>query len=77
MCMSRHFSGPVHLKDFVLKMLSAIFSNAELARSNFNSGPVFNRTTHIMKQALVQRVEFQAIIAQMVQDYPGCMTERF
>ena len=73
----RAFYASNHPKDFVLKLLPAVFNDVELARSNFNGGPVFNGTTHVMKDALVQRVEFQAIIAQMVQDYPGCITERF
>ena len=44
----RAFFGSSTSKDFVLKMLSAIFSNAELARSNINGGPVFNGTRGFM-----------------------------
>ena len=42
----RAFLGSSTPKDFVLKMLPATFSDAELARSNFNGRPLFNRTTH-------------------------------
>lgn len=60
-------------KDFVVKLLPKVFSEQELATSNFNGGRVFNGKEYIVKEALRKKAPFLALMAQAQIEFPTNM----
>ena len=60
-------SGP---KELVLKVMSAVFSNQELAMSNFHGGEVICKGGVVRKQAPTHSSTFQAVLAQAQKEFP-------
>lgn len=58
-------------KQFVLKMLTELFTDEELASSNVNGGPTRTGTGVVTKRALKDEVRYNALIIQAEKEFPG------
>ena len=50
-------------KDFVLRLLGKVFTDEELARSNFNGGQVTSGGEKVVKDRLCTKIAFKAVLA--------------
>ncbi len=57
-------------KDFILKMMTKLFKDEDLARSNYHGGPVLCKNGAVTKIALKHDPIFKAIMAQSNLEFP-------
>lgn len=64
-------------KDFVLKMMSLVFSSEELAASNFSGGRTVCGAVTKHKNSLKNNWKFKAILSSAESNFPGCTDGHF
>ena len=64
------FQRVTNAKDLVLKLISELFEDEELARFNYHGGEVNCKSGIVFKDAIKHNVKFQAIVAQVNLEFP-------